>query len=327
MHGSAPTGGDKLRAVSSRWAELRDCFREALLLRRAESQARGYTSEQRLLVAERARAAARRFRAAQDQADDAAAIVLLRGAIELALDALHASRDATLSADALRPFRQRVEYRQPLVALDISRTAAELNGVAAYPEQLDPDRQRELRSVLGRTFLALRAPVEARSVRRIRVERHARVGAALLLVLVTGGLGSRSWWSAPNVALRCSVTASSRHLGTPPPGELVDGRVGNSFGIHTRREAAAWVQLDLGSEHRLRRVEVENRRDGYFDDVLPLVVELSADGERYRPLARRVTSFRTWKIEATDETARYVRLKAARPNGYIALAEVRVFAR
>jgi hypothetical protein len=89
------------------------------------------------------------------------------------------------------------------------------------------------------------------------------------------------------------------------------------------------VVIDLLDTYRIQRVKVHNRLDGWYDDCLPLVVELSTDGKTYADLARRDDHFDSdppWIVEAGGQPARYVRVRVARKS-YLALSEVEVFGR
>ena len=70
-----------------------------------------------------------------------------------------------------------------------------------------------------------------------------------------------------------------------------------------------------------------NRVDGWFDDCLPLVVELSRDGVKWEEIGQREDHFGTdppWIVNAGGRMATQVRLRVARKS-YLALSEVEVF--
>jgi hypothetical protein len=130
-----------------------------------------------------------------------------------------------------------------------------------------------------------------------------------------------------NVALNKPVTPSSYKHNPPDGHELVDGNVVSSFGIHTNTEDSPHVTIDLLATYTITTVKVYNRGDGWFDDCLPLVVELSADGQNYFPIGRREVHFDQvppWVVDAQNHRARYVRLRVDRKS-YLALSEVEVF--
>ena len=72
---------------------------------------------------------------------------------------------------------------------------------------------------------------------------------------------------------------------------------------------------------------MHNRVDGWFDDCLPLVVEVSRDGNKWDEVARRDRHFDAnppWVVEAGGRGARFVRLRVAH-HGSLALSEVEVY--
>jgi hypothetical protein len=122
---------------------------------------------------------------------------------------------------------------------------------------------------------------------------------------------------------------SSYRVNPPDGHELVDGDVGPSYGVHTNTEESPRVTIDLLRIYKITSILVHNRGDGWYDDCLPLIVELSADGTNYFPIGRRELHFEReppWVIDGGNHRARYVRLRGAR-RSYIALSEVEVFGR
>jgi hypothetical protein len=129
-----------------------------------------------------------------------------------------------------------------------------------------------------------------------------------------------------NVARGKKVHASSLAPSSPDGHELVDGAVGLSFGVSTTIEPSPTVVIDLEDVYRIDTIKVHNRRDAWFDDCLPLLVEISTDGVHYTELARRTEHFDAdppWSVDGRRELARYVRLRTPR-RGVIALSQVEV---
>jgi hypothetical protein len=132
-----------------------------------------------------------------------------------------------------------------------------------------------------------------------------------------------------NIARGKPVYPSSLRVNPPDGHELVDGIVGTSYGVHTDTEESPTVVIDLQDVFKINKVNVHNRADGWFDDCLPLLVELSIDGRTYTELARRDEHFDAdppWVVDGHRQPARYVRLRVPR-RSYIALSEVEVFGR
>jgi len=61
--------------------------------------------------------------------------------------------------------------------------------------------------------------------------------------------------------------------------------------VHTANEAKSWVMVDLGTMQKLGKVKIYNRGDGWFDEVLPLTLELSSDGASFTEVERLTTPY------------------------------------
>jgi hypothetical protein len=154
------------------------------------------------------------------------------------------------------------------------------------------------------------------------------------LVLVVAALVPVALWiaSPKNLALHRPVTMSSSLPAayTPKDGSgLVNGKVEYTYGAHTDVQDGPWIQLDLQQPVRIRKIVVHNRGDGWFDDAVPLFVDIGADEKSMHPLDHRNKLFtRTdpWIIDRIDETVRYIRLYK-KGHSYIALTEVFVYDR
>jgi len=181
---------------------------------------------------------------------------------------------------------------------------------------------------LERTASSLRGGIEARTVAFVRGTRWGRLAGCFLLVLCVAYHFAARFVIPVNVALGKPVSASSYRVNPPDGHELVDGSFPTSYGIHTSNEDSPRVTIDLEDVYRIATVKVYNRGDGWQDEGLPIVVEISLDGAAYSTLARRDTHFDRrppWVIEARSSEARYVRLRAAVSGSYLALSQVEVF--
>ena len=120
---------------------------------------------------------------------------------------------------------------------------------------------------------------------------------------------------------------SSRKAGPPDGHELVDGDIGTSFGVLTNVEDSPSVVIDLQDRYWIDSVKVHNRVDGWFDDCLPLVVELSQDGVHWDAIGRRDQHFDAnppWVVDGGGRPAHFVRVRVDRKS-YLALSEVEVY--
>jgi hypothetical protein len=161
----------------------------------------------------------------------------------------------------------------------------------------------------------------------VRGARIGRIAGVALIVIWAAWAGARDLFSAPNIARGKPVRASSLWPGTGPGADLVDGTRGVGFAIHTQREASAWVMVDLETTRHVKTVKVYNRRDGYFDEGLPLFLELSEDGVSFREVSRKDGHFEPdppWTVPIGQST-RFIRVRSGRPQGLVALNEIEVF--
>jgi hypothetical protein len=317
-------------------ARIRAWLKELFLLRAAEDRVRSRTPEQADLVRLYATAADQRLVSARDLASPAgaASASLLRDALSCALRAQAASRDASLD-------------REQLASLDISAALEALMSVGTPPgltwqeahaslatsdplffDAMSEQKLEEVHTQLDGVVTFVRNRIDARTTRQVRIARWGRlfVAAGLLLGLLAFGL----WRSLTPVSIAVGkpVRSSSLHFGDRPASALVNGEVESTWGLHTRTENSPWAVIDLEEPRKLNLIRVHNRGDGWFDDCLPLVAELSLDGKQFTELARRSTHFdqdRPWRVRANGQRARYVRLRVDRTS-YLSLSEVYVYA-
>ena len=134
--------------------------------------------------------------------------------------------------------------------------------------------------------------------------------AVLLLGALVGGLvfAAEELSHGPDLAAGKPWQASSSYSGCT----LSEHRCGSNpvkIFFHTDEEDQPWVQLDLEHKTRVASVELVNRSDLGPDRAYPIVVEVSADGKRWTEVARRDTSYTTWRADFEPKSARYVRAK------------------
>ena len=176
----------------------------------------------------------------------------------------------------------------------------------------------------------LKGRVEARTLANVRGTRWGRVAAVLVLVAYAALLVVRATLLPKDIALGKPVHPSSKPGGpkaAPDGHELVDGDFGTSVGVYTNTEDNPSVVIDLQDSYWIDKVKVYNRLDGWFDDCLPLVAELSTDGKNWEQIGRREEHFGTdppWIVDGGGRRATQVRLRVAR-RSYLALSEVEVF--
>jgi hypothetical protein len=220
-------------------------------------------------------------------------------------------KSAPCSDDELEAFLRLLVHPDPL-ALD----------------RLPPDQVVERIKTIRSTVHWLRDLNEPRSVRHIRFLRIARLASLGAFVAAIATWGASAALAPPNIALNKPVVASSAHpYAVSPPSGLTDGVKAAAYGVHTNKEDAPWVQVDLTDVYRIQRVKIYNRGDGWYDDGLPLTLLFSEDGVNFVPVETRTQSFGQlipWTSEGKGGRARYVRIAGAKGN-FVALNEVEVF--
>src|SRR5262249_14143168 len=123
-------------------------------------------------------------------------------------------------------------------------------------------------------------------------------------------------------------TVSSTHPSSnAPEGGLTDGSTSGAYGVHTAVEDNPWVRVDLGDVYRLKKIKVYNRGDGWYDDGLPLTLELSENGVDFAVIDRRTASFSQWSpwvVAGEGKRARYIQVHGSRGK-FVALSELEAF--
>jgi F5/8 type C domain len=155
-----------------------------------------------------------------------------------------------------------------------------------------------------------------RTVRQHQLARRAVLG--LMLIGITGGILGATLvvkkLSAPtDLAAGKGFTLSSKWADCHPD----QGRCGGyptRVLFHTTDEKNPWFQIDLGAPTTFSKVFVQNRSDMARMRAVPLVLEVSDDGQTFKALGRRDDRFDTFTYEFPATTARYVRLRVDRSS-------------
>ena len=309
---------------------------DAFLLERAERIAAAYPPAGHERLRELFHAGARRSIAANDllESQPVAAAILYRDAAIAYIGAKVAVRDDAETFgpdDATRAFEKLDEF-----VAELPPRPANFDRARALLTSDDPlvfDRLGETEALLGAQAIAatvnwLHDSIELRTVpeiRRSRVLRLSLVGAMGVAFLVWLGFAI---FSPTNIARGKHVLTSSVIAGsTAPEGGLTDGSTLGGYGVHTAIEDNPWVRVDLGSVYSLKKIKIYNRGDGWFDDHLPLSLELSENGVDFTPVDRRTTSFSQWSpwvYVAHGEKARFIQVHGAKGK-YVALSELEAY--
>jgi hypothetical protein len=279
-------------------------MREVFTLREAERKSAAYAANQLAEVRRNKSIAWSRLRASRRMANAPAALLVLHDAALHALAAAHAASDLGGAFDA----------------------KAELD--AAFPQKLDELEFSDAETLRDRveTFVTtLLGSVESRTRTELVGLRVGRVLALLLLVFLIARPFVRDKWLVHDVALHKLVTTSPmRHPPANAEG-VVDGRTRGTYAVQTLEQKNPFVTVDLERPYAIQRVVIYNRGDGWFDEILPLTLELSDDGLQFHQVARRTEHFDAWKVDLGGQSAKFVRV--TKESGYIALNEIEVYAR
>ncbi len=289
-------------------------LREVFTLERAEARALSLDETERARRKRFVRAARDRWNAANKLTRPVAAIVLLREALSLALKA---ASDAPLADLA----------SAHVSAEDIERAARLLAPQAPLAIDEIPFVEAEaVRVALERCLAAVLRTVDTRTVTAVRALRLSRPLAVLALIAWLVVPYAQTHWMVHDVALEKVVTSSPLRGESPSADHVVDGKTRGPFDIATVITDHAYVMVDLGEVYAIERVRVVNRQDGWFDDILPVAMEISEDGAQFANVGRKDEHFETWTVELAGRRGRFVRL--IKPDhGYIAINELEVYAR
>jgi hypothetical protein len=321
-----------MRLVQSISGGLRPVH-EFFTLRRAERTIRAYVPAQHARVHDHAAAADRRLWSGRRVTHAVAAAVLLRGAVTHYLYAAACARDAGADLDSLdlaaaMPSLPPDPARPTADPTDDARVRAALaSNDSLYFDRLSAEDAERTRWALDRAATLVRHGVEARTLGHVRGARWGRLAAILVVVGYAAFALTRALVLPKNIALGKPVHPSSRKAAQLDGHDLVDGDIGTSYGVHTNTEDSPSVVIDLQSRYWIDSVQVHNRVDGWFDDSLPLVVELSQDGKTWDEIGRREQHFDAsppWVVNGRGKPAQFVRVRVDRKS-YLALSEVEVF--
>jgi hypothetical protein len=318
-------------------ARTLDGVREFFLLERAEKKSEALTASQREATCTYHEAAGRRVGVARDlrgPVQTPAALLLYRQGTLFYVLAYLVSKDASLDpasltaeeafrkldeavvTDGLTPPKQFERARALLIASDplaLDRMNADEAG----------QRIEELEAVARWVahLLDPRSPREIKTARVIRV----LVGATAAIALIVN-LGMRLF-SAKNLALDKTAVGSSYMFSTGASG-AVDGSRGGPYGFHSQLEESPWLSIDLGKAFAITEIKVFGRTDGYYDQSVPLALEVSDDATNYHQVATRAETFSDydpWVFKpAPPFVTRYLRLRTMR-RSYLVLGEVEVY--
>jgi hypothetical protein len=305
---------------------------DRLLLRSLEQKVAKRSAEAQETIARLVRAADLRIAACEAQTDErtvAAMLSLYREAATLLAAAVledegeHTELVREHVWDKFAGWRERQSDAPK--AIDEARAFFSSTDLLAADAK-SRDEQLVLREKAHQACAWLRARVDPRSPKDVRVARKVRIIMLALIAALVVGWTIRTLTQPKNWARGATVTMSSQYPGSPNPEALVNGEIEGKFGGHTNVQEQPWILVDLGQERSIKEIRVYNRGDEYAHETIPLDLEVSLDGVHYETIDRRATPFSQsdpWVVRRST-TARFVRLSKS-GHGYIALAEIEVY--
>jgi hypothetical protein len=153
-------------------------------------------------------------------------------------------------------------------------------------------------------------------VRRLWLVRTARLAAVLAAAALLAGLAmlsARRLVLGPDLSQGKPWRTSSTALTCEPMRRFCgSNETATDIFFHTAEEDFPWLELDLGTEQKVGRVELVNRTDCCQARAVPLAVELSSDRTQWKVVATRNEQFQSWTAVFSPASARYVRLRVLR---------------
>jgi hypothetical protein len=196
----------------------------------------------------------------------------------------------------------------------VDALALDAPAFAALTENEQRARARAVQRWIGALLENLE--LARNEVLRLRFERSVRVAALVVATTALTAAGVALVIEArrgPDLAAGKPWRASSA-LDQCKPAQRWCAGARTAIFFHTQQDPAPWLEIDLESVQRISRVEITNRSDFGAERALPLLVELSSDGQKYWPVARRDQPFDRWNVSFPPRSARYVRLTVQRPS-------------
>ena len=146
------------------------------------------------------------------------------------------------------------------------------------------------------------------------LSRALRIGSLLVLLVGIGwgAVAVREWMvELDNIARGKPWTISSVYpMGCRSPSQKC--MESPSFFFHTQEQQSPWIEFDLGTPQSFSSVKIRNREDCCSDRAVPLIIEVSSDGKKWKQLARKNEVFSTWQPEFPTAEGRWVRLRVAK---------------
>ena len=224
--------------------------------------------------------------------------------------------------DCVESLRRWLACTHPRLAERLS----ELMRVEDVDLRIDSLPKRELQGWIedfAEVTCTVRQRLEPMSRRQLMRSRAVLWTVILVAVMVTAG--AVFYWSVRprNIALHKYATANGSAFDTTPS-KAVDGNRYESFGFHSTPHPSPWLLVDLGKRYTITQAEIYGRHDCCYEQSVPLVLEVSRDGEHFTTIATRAAPFDSidpWSVTMNSVEARYVRLRVLKES-VLVLSEI-----
>lgn len=185
------------------------------------------------------------------------------------------------------------------------------------------DELGALREQLADRVGPLRAASERLS--RLRLAQGFVLAVGLLLPLAAGVAGIVLVRAQPPNQL----SGAAWRVNTAYPGYELSGTLDDSpsspMFFCTNREVEASILLELPKAVTAGQLVVENRADCCGERAVPLLAEVSLDGNDFREVARIEHPFKMWRVNFPAAQVRFLRLRATK-NTWLHFRYVRLHA-
>jgi len=112
---------------------------------------------------------------------------------------------------------------------------------------------------------------------------------------------------------------------TFPRAGIMEGESNPDGRFHTLDEDSPALLLDLGAIEKMSSIKIVNRVNCCRERALPLVVEVSVDGNTWYKVGYRRALFDTWTLHFARRAARFVKVRVDR-HSILHLRRVSVYA-
>jgi len=214
---------------------------------------------------------------------------------------IHRARVLCQCADGLR--LRRVPAWEIRSSRVYHRAADGLRELAPF----ENDAEASWAEIAHRTLVRAQAPIRALVAGVVVLAGALALVATIILALgcaVSPNLRGRLF--PRDLAAGKPWTSSSAAFGYPTSG--VGPSSEGPFFFHSSVGNNPFVEIDLGAEHTIRNIEVENRTDCCNERALPLDVKVLKGGT-WQLVAERRAWFSTWKYDITPVRAQKIRFE------------------